>query len=123
MEFCKVCDNLYYMKINSEDNDNLIYYCRNCGHEDTELTKDNICVSKTQLKRSEQKYNHIINEYTKLDPTLPRINTISCPNNECSSNKEKGDREVIYIRYDDMNQLYIYLCAKCDTVWRTDGNA
>ena len=123
MHFCNKCDNMYYIRISTDDENKLIYYCRNCGHEDTELTKDNICVSKTQLKRSEQKYNHIINEYTKLDPTLPRINTIRCPNNECSSNKEKGDREVIYIRYDDMNQLYIYLCAKCDTVWRTDGNS
>ena len=123
MHFCNKCDNMYYIRISTDDENKLIYYCRNCGHEDTELTKDNICVSKTQLKRSEQKYNHIINEYTKLDPTLPRINTISCPNNECSSNKEKCDREVIYIRYDDMNQLYIYLCAKCDTVWRTDGNS
>lgn len=124
MHFCNKCNNMYYIRISGEDGDKLIYYCRNCGNEDTELTKDNICVSKTQLKRNEQKYNHIINEYTKLDPTLPRINTIKCPNNECSSNKEKAtDREVIYIRYDDINLLYIYLCAKCDTVWRTDGNA
>ncbi len=124
MHFCNKCNNMYYIRISSEDEEKLIYYCRNCGNEDTELTKDNICVSKTQLKRNEQKYNHIINEYTKLDPTLPRINTIKCPNNECSSNKENAtDREVIYIRYDDMNLLYIYLCAKCDTVWRTDGNA
>ena len=81
------------------------------------------------MKKNEQKYNHIINEYTKLDPTLPRINTIKCPNSECSSNHvddnqptNLNDREVIYIRYDDMNKLYIYLCAKCDTVWKTEKN-
>ena len=117
MHFCNKCDNMYYIRISTDDENKLIYYCRNCGHEDTELTKDNICVSKTQLKRSEQKYNHIINEYTKLDPTLPRINTISCPNNECSSNKEKGDREVIYIRYDDDELKYVYICPECDTNW------
>jgi DNA-directed RNA polymerase subunit M/transcription elongation factor TFIIS len=124
MHFCDKCDNMYYIRISSEDENILIYYCRSCGHEDTKLTKDNICVSKTQLKRSEQKYNHIINEYTKMDPTLPRINTIKCPNSDCCSNKEDGneDREVIYIRYDDLNKLYIYLCAKCDTVWKTEKN-
>jgi DNA-directed RNA polymerase subunit M/transcription elongation factor TFIIS len=127
MHFCNKCDNMYYIRISSDEKNldkqhTLIYYCRNCGNEDENLTNDNICVSKTQIKRSEQKFNHIINEYTKLDPTLPRINTIKCPNTNCSSNKDKGDREVIYIRYDDVNQLYIYLCAKCDTIWKTDSN-
>jgi DNA-directed RNA polymerase subunit M/transcription elongation factor TFIIS len=126
---------MYYIQVSAEDENTLVYYCRNCGNEDNNLTKENICVSKTQLKRNEQKYNHIINEYTKLDPTLPRINTIKCPNSECSSNHGNdsadvdlggtnniSDREVIYIRYDDINKLYIYLCAKCDTVWKTEKN-
>ena len=122
MHFCDKCDNMYYIRVSSEDENSLIYYCRNCGNEDTNLTKNNICVSKTHLKKSEQKYNHIVNEYTKLDPTLPRINSIKCPNSECASNKEGKSREVIYIRYDDTNKLYIYLCASCDTLWNTEHN-
>jgi DNA-directed RNA polymerase subunit M/transcription elongation factor TFIIS len=122
MHFCGICENMYYIRISDNDANQLTYYCRNCGNEDNTLTTDNVCVSKTQLKRSEQKHNHIINQYTKLDPTLPRINTIKCPNTECSSNKD-GNREVIYIRYDDINKFYIYLCAKCDTLWKTDKNA
>ena len=78
---------MYYLKIRDEDGGNTLnYYCRNCGHEDTTLTAETICVSETQLRRSEQKYTHMVNEYTKFDPTLPRINTIKCPNQECSSN-------------------------------------
>lgn len=124
MHFCSKCHNMYYIRLSSEDEDQLIYYCRNCGNEDTNLTKNNICVSKTQLIKSEQKYNHIINEYTKLDPTLPRINTIKCPNSDCTSNHTENpvDREVIYIRYDDTNKLYIYLCGICDIVWKTEKN-
>jgi len=124
MHFCNKCHNMYYIRLSSEEEDQLIYYCRNCGNEDTTLTKNNICVSKTQLIKSEQKYNHIINEYTKLDPTLPRINTIKCPNTECISNhpENPADREVIYIRFDDTNKLYIYLCGKCDIVWKTEKN-
>ena len=236
MHFCTQCQNMYYLKIRDEENTNsLVYYCRNCGHEDSSLTADSVCVSDTQLRRSEQKYTHIVNEYTKHDPTLPRINTIKCPNQECSSNlgvgvgghppsaphggdlylnfeggagkgKGKGtgtdtstntstvkktitvnkpattkkskiatireeekeeesatmkesahtvesnaivaashaiaashatashaiaashaeafsnsDREIIYIRYDDINMKYIYLCARCDTMWKTDN--
>ena len=96
---------MYYIRLSSEEEDQLIYYCRNCGNEDTTLTKNNICVSKTQLIKSEQKYNHLINEYTKLDPTLPRINTIKCPNGDCTSNHTKegedseNKREVIFLRY------------------------
>ena len=61
-----------------------------------------------------------INSYTKLDPTLPRINTIKCPNSNCKSNTDDDEkREVIYIRYDDINIKYMYLCAVCDTTWKT----
>jgi hypothetical protein len=27
---------------------------------------------------------------------------------------------VIYIRYDDDNMKYLYMCVTCDTVWKTD---
>ena len=186
MHFCSECHNMYYLKIRDENEevaDSLIYYCRNCGHEDTTLTGESVCVSDTQLRRSEQKFTHMVNEYTKYDPTLPRINTIKCPNQECSSNSDiKGgagastikktpakitlrksaktkvdlaakkeeaeqeqeeeatakpatakeqataqqasqnnNREVIYIRYDDINMKYVYLCVHCDTTWKTDN--
>ena len=220
---------MYYLKIQDENgtvSDTLIYYCRNCGHEDTTLSTTNICVSDIQLRTSEKKYTHIVNEYTKYDPTLPRINTIKCPNQDCASNHYGGgagkktakaegteaakaegteaaetanktaeaaktarkratikktakndlaelaqaaeqqakaqldkqieeeeaqaeqaqaeqaqaqqaqaeqqtqpgdvstaenNREVIYIRYDDTNMKYVYLCVHCDTTWRTDN--
>lgn len=198
---------MYYLKIQDENGvigDTLIYYCRNCGHEDKTLSTTNICVSDIQLRTSEKKYTHIVNEYTKYDPTLPRINTIKCPNQDCLSNghgqaggqgqaggagttkikiartkkatatdvknveqaaekavqasqqaqaslalaeanlatimaeeqlaeeEEKqeeqsadptqaNNREVIYIRYDDINMKYVYLCVHCDTTWRTDN--
>jgi rubrerythrin len=155
-----------------------------------------------------------VNEYTKYDPTLPRINSIKCPNQECESNtmsggggsgsgtgadagkikikkaattkslkkyvdsanksaaeamesaKEsekilkaieeeeaaeaqeeaqaqakktssslaenevvnysndatKSKREVMYIRYDDINMKYVYVCVYCNTTWKTDNN-
>jgi len=200
MQFCSECHNMYYLKIQDEEGvigNTLIYYCRNCGNEDKTLSTTNICVSDIQLRTSEKKYTHIVNEYTKYDPTLPRINTIKCPNQECSSNnamvggggkktdpeslaksaaksatkakksaakaqaslaaaeahletlleeeeakeqqeqgQEKQDkgqaqshkeheqsnnREVIYIRYDDINMKYVYLCVHCDMTWRTDN--
>jgi DNA-directed RNA polymerase subunit M/transcription elongation factor TFIIS len=121
MHFCSVCQNMYYIRIDAEDPNKLVYYCRHCGNEDAELTVDNISVSKTQLSRSESNFSYIINKFTKLDPTLPRINKIKCPNPDCETNvSEAKDREIIYIRYDDMNMKYVYLCSTCDFVWKTD---
>ena len=33
---------------------------------------------------------HIVNQYTKMDPTLPRVTHINCPNVNCSSNDDNS---------------------------------
>jgi DNA-directed RNA polymerase subunit M/transcription elongation factor TFIIS len=119
MHFCNVCNNMYYIRIDSENTNKLIYYCRNCGNEDNLLTVDNVTVSKTHVKKNEQTFSHIINKYTKLDPTLPRLTKILCPNPECDTNTHSTAREIIYIRYDDINMKYIYMCSTCDNVWKS----
>jgi DNA-directed RNA polymerase subunit M/transcription elongation factor TFIIS len=118
MHFCSTCNNMYYIRINSDNTNKLVYYCRNCGNEDSLLTTDNVCVSKTNLTKSEQTFNHIINKYTKYDPTLPRVNKILCPNPDCTTNTKDVTREIIYIRYDHVNMKYVYLCSTCDNVWQ-----
>ena len=161
MKFCSNCDNMYYISINDKDSNLLSYYCRNCGHVDDSVQEqdEGTCILNTQLKKSQQKFNHIINEYTKLDPTLPRIYNIPCPNVNCKTNKHASSSisasstasgsssssssssssasssrsddsshsssaeikaEVIYMRYDDTNFKYLYICTTCDTVWKTD---
>lgn len=123
MKFCNQCSNMLYISIDENDTNKLIYYCRNCGEKDESITDEGVCVLNTQLKKGEQKFNHIINKYTKLDPTLPRIYNIKCPNSACKSNvDDKGHPEIIYIRYDDNNLKYLYLCSECDHIWKTDDN-
>ena len=148
MHFCTQCSNMYYIRLT--DTNGIVYYCRNCGHEDDTITIDNVVVSQTSFKTGTNQYAHVVNKYTKLDPTLPRISTILCPNMECPCNRnhnptqyadratilgneESGGeaaaataaddavpREVIYMRYDDVNMKYIYLCAVCNTIWNTE---
>ena len=123
MKFCSNCDNMYYININENDSNKLEYYCRNCGHRDDTIEEEGGCVMDTSLKKGHQKFNHIVNKYTKLDPTLPRIYNVPCPNANCETNKEhaeKKQREVIYMRYDDANLKYLYICVECDTLWKTD---
>lgn len=123
MHFCTFCQNMYYISIDPDDTNKLVYYCRNCGNKDSSISISNVAVSKYQLKKSEQEFSHIINKYTKLDPTLPRINKILCPNSECTTNTNDIPREIIYIRYDDINMKYVYLCSTCDTVWKTEDQS
>jgi DNA-directed RNA polymerase subunit M/transcription elongation factor TFIIS len=134
MHFCSVCNNMYYISVTPENE--LQYYCRNCGNIDNTVASENICVSKVNVKHSTtpQSFSQVVNKYTKLDPTLPRIHTMRCPNDECPSNeggggagagagagaRNKPKSEIIYVRYDDMNLKYVYLCAKCDKVWNTE---
>lgn len=118
MHFCSICKNMYYIRVNEKNPNKLEYYCRNCGNEDHLIAVDNICVSKTFIKKGEQSFSNLINKYTKLDPTLPRINNILCPNVDCETNKKDKEREIIYIRYDDTNMKYIYMCCSCDTLWQ-----
>ena len=168
MHFCVNCSNMYYIRLSEDDPNSIVYYCRNCGHENKNISLDSVTVSKTSFKNAKQKYNSIINKYTKMDPTLPRINTIKCPNQSCRSNggddgsrvEDQGEevlevevnvegegaavaasastsakksstpklksknkeleREIIYLRYDDLNMNFVYLCATCDTVWNTE---
>jgi len=122
MHFCKVCENMCYIQISSTNPNQLLYYCRNCGNEENELNVDNICISKIQTNKSNIDFSHIVNKYTKFDPTLPRINNVLCPNENCKTNMSKvedenNEREIIYIRYDTINMKYIYLCSTCDTIW------
>ena len=123
MKFCTKCDNMYYITIDDKNNDQLIYYCRFCGHKDEQLTEEGVVVLKTQYKKNEQKFNHMVNQYTKLDPTLPRIYSMKCPNHECKTNHNASSSaagggtlgtnacEVIYLRYDDENMKYLYICT------------
>ena len=138
MKFCSECQNMYYIKINGEDANTLVYYCRFCGHEDNEPTDDGVVVLRTEYKKTEQQFSHMINRYIKHDPTLPRITNVKCPNEGCKSNgatdkssssasggheASKGhESSVIYLRYDDANMKYLYICEHCDTTWKTDDN-
>ena len=119
MHFCEKCENMLYIRLTKEDSNDLEYYCRSCGESSKLITKDNICVSTTEIISQEKAYIHDINTYTKQDPTLPRTTIIKCQNPSCPSNSDQ-QKEVIYLRYDDKNMKYIYLCNVCDTVWKTN---
>jgi len=118
MQFCGNCSNMLYTKLGSEVGNNLMYYCRQCGFEQS-IEGKTLCVSKTTYKRTDERINTSLNEYTPLDPTLPRINNVKCPSLDCESRKEGNNSEIIFSRYDNEQMRFIYMCTKCNFIWKS----
>ncbi len=122
MHFCTNCENMYYVNIDS-NTDTISHYCRNCGTVDNNiLSNTNTIFEYDNEESSTFKLANAINQYTKYDPTLPRTQNIVCPNSECSANKDPNvAQDVLYIKYDEKNIKFIYLCCNCDKTWNNSS--
>lgn len=119
MDFCSKCDNMLYLDYDENQTHKLIYRCKCCGNIENKLLDDrNLKVF--SYEKNVSNIDIHINKYTKYDKTLPHLTTIKCPNENCPSNIEEGiENDVIYMRYDDKNMKYMYLCTHCDYNWKT----
>ena len=122
MKFCQECDNMLYIKINPDSN-GIHYYCKYCSYTlDKQSDIEDYCIYTSHSTHQINNFKAIINKYTTQDPTLPRVNNIKCPNPECLSNTDdEKTNEVIYIKYDQQNMKYLYVCCCCQQAWRTVG--
>ena len=126
--FCEKCDNMLVTRIEivdakgpdgvSVDSDNesdsegeqtrLVCYCRQCNFsiDNTETTKS---VYHNNYNMDNIKRTHLVNKFTAYDATLPRALGIKCPNAGCPAKKA----DIRYIKYDEDNMKYIYICLDC----------
>ena len=121
--FCTQCDNLLNTKIVKNETEEqeegeeveqtreLIYFCEKCDYYEKKETTDS-SVFHLNYNLDVIKRNHIVNEYTAFDSTLPKALGIKCPNDTCPPRKSKKP-EIRYIKYDDTNMKYIYICIDC----------
>ena len=58
-----------------------------------------------------------VNEFTMVDPTLPHMKTLRCPNETCASRSNVALQDVIYIKTDPTNLNFHYICTVCKTQW------
>ena len=79
MKFCDKCDNLFYLSIDSDNPNKVIYYCRCCGNINTDMINDGGCIIDTKTTNSNETHDHI-NEFTKNDPTIPHLYDVLCIN-------------------------------------------
>ena len=113
VSFCKDCDNLLYL-YKDDDTEELYNCCKGCGSK--EKLEEKAMQIYTNDKGSVDKLESINNNvYISHDVTLPTITnnpTIKCRNVNC----EHKD-EIKYIKYDDINMKYIYICNNCGSKW------
>jgi DNA-directed RNA polymerase subunit M/transcription elongation factor TFIIS len=118
LKFCTVCDNYLYMQVDSESQE-LTRLCRKCGYKEQDTTGGLVMEMMIQ-EDSAEGYKVLLNEFTRKDPRLPHIRkNITCPNLVCDSNKGGKDPDVIYIKYDLVNMMYLYICDICGEKWHT----
>jgi len=118
MKFCPQCENMLYLS--QLTSTKLVYMCKYCGHTQDAQT-DELNIFEVSLKSSEDT-QYLINEYTKYDMTLPRIQDMDCPNMECPSRKNTKEKDIIYIRYNEEDMKYLYLCGVCNHHWKLNKN-
>ena len=118
LRFCPVCENYLYTDVDAESLD-LFRVCRKCGHKEKD-TKGGLVMEMMIQQQSAEGYKILLNEFTRTDPRLPHIRkNITCPNVGCDSNKGGKDPDVIYIKYDAVNLLYLYICDICGEKWHS----
>lgn len=96
----------------------LLRICRTCGHSEQD-TEGGLAMETIVQERSSESYKIVVNEFTRLDPTLPHVKTLPCPNQSCATNSKGQERDVIIIKYDGVNLKYLYICHVCGTEWRS----
>jgi DNA-directed RNA polymerase subunit M/transcription elongation factor TFIIS len=116
LKYCPVCENYLYMQVDSESQE-LRRMCRKCGFK--EESSGGLVMEMMIQQRSTEGYKILLNEFTRKDPRLPHIRkNITCPNTACESNHGK-EPDVIYIKYDVVNLMYLYICDICGDQWHS----
>lgn len=118
IHFCPICKYYLYLQADTP-NDPLIRLCRNCGFREKD-EKGGLVMEMMVQERSAEGYKILLNEFTRKDPRLPHIHgSIQCPEAGCPSNSSGQESDIIYIKYDHVNLLYIYICDICGFQWRS----
>jgi rubrerythrin len=83
--------------------------------EAAESAKESAKEALASAKKAETIFKELDKEVEAEEQTMKSKTAVT------KSKKDGSEREVIYIRYDDINMKYVYLCVHCDTTWKTDN--
>ena len=118
MEFCKICQNMLYIK--TEKDHSLTHYCKNCkfSSQMPPVVGKAVCISKTMYSEDDLLFMQHQNAFLRFDPTLPRVQDpeMKCENAECTGPKDHP--QIIYVKYHPIHMKYFYTCDYCGFSWR-----
>lgn len=141
MQFCPACDNKLHMEIGQMVPQQgapdafsmpLTLYCKHCPYRksmnqtSTEGTTANDqshtfdpCMYRSNYSSNHPLYyENVVNQYTFDDPTLPVLSDGQCMNPKCVCNTDASvDPEILYVRYNDQDLKFLYLCRHCRQCW------
>lgn len=116
MRFCPICS--YYLYLTQTEKV-LEQLCKHCGFKEALNPKNSeeALILETTFASGQKQTVSALNDYTKLDPTLPHLKTIPCPNAACPTQADPATRDILYIKTDSKNLKYQYCCAVCNEQW------
>lgn len=121
MRFCETCS--YLLVLTANDDGTVSQKCENCGKKEPLNPKNEkeAMILETNLRSGSSaggaSSGITVNNYTLKDPTLPHIQSITCPKESCPSRTNESLRDVIYIKTDPTNLKFQYVCTNCRTQW------
>ena len=123
MRFCPKCNNCFILSVPDSSTDPVRDVCRACGFSQPFIPKNTgeALLLETTFRSGSSANGAasgvIVTDYTLLDPTIPHVNTLRCPNGGCISNTDESKRDVAYMATDPVNLKFTYICANCKTQW------
>jgi DNA-directed RNA polymerase subunit M/transcription elongation factor TFIIS len=115
VEFCDKCENLLYLFIDNETT-KMVLKCKSCGNQ-TEMGDKVIEINNNTTINVDKSDVINSNPFITHDITLPSIkdnHNIKCQNSECDAE----EINIKYIKYDDVNMKYLYICNNCGFKWK-----
>lgn len=118
MKFCPVCRNMLFGidEASVGGKTTAVRSCRKCEYKET-IDEDNAMVYEHVL-REDKTSRLVLNPNLKNDPTLDHLSNIVCPNGECPSRARNVKSDVVAVKINEKNLIWMYQCVNCETTWK-----
>jgi len=101
------------------DTQELYHACKSCGNTEKVDNKSRLIYNNNNQVKLDKSEIINSNPYVTHDVTLPTIKgnkNIKCNNDSCNV----AETDITYIKYDETNMRYIYVCNHCGSKWKNN---